>query len=77
MDLVQMRLTIAHVVRDCKKIVRDVMDGSGASVHFLDHELQRIQRDIQMMAAHTVFDLDLVAEQCGRALVEANSPLFP
>ena len=76
MDQIQMRLTIAHVVRDCKKVVRDVVDGSGASVHFLDHELQRILRDVQMMSAHTVFDLDLVAEQSGRALVEANSPLF-
>ncbi|HXZ85418.1 MAG TPA: hypothetical protein VEI82_08010, partial [Myxococcota bacterium] len=77
MDQVQMRLTIAHVVRDCRKVVRDVIDGSGASVHYLDHELQRILRDVQMMSAHTVFDLDLVAEQCGRALVEANAALFP
>jgi hypothetical protein len=30
-----------------------------------------------MMGQHTVFDLDLVAEQCGRALVEANAALFP
>ena len=77
MDAIQMRLTIAHVVRDCRKVVRDVVDGSGASVHYLDHELQRILRDVQMMSAHTVFDLDLVGEQCGRALVEANAPLFP
>jgi len=71
-----MRLTIAHVVRDCRRVVRDVIDGSGASVHYLDHELQRIARDVQMMSAHTVFDLDLVGEQCGRALVEANEQLF-
>ena len=76
MDQVQMRLTIAHVVRDCRRVVRDVIDGSGASVHYLDHELQRIARDVQMMSAHTVFDLDLVGEQCGRALVEANEQLF-
>jgi alkylation response protein AidB-like acyl-CoA dehydrogenase len=76
MDQIQMRLTIAHVVRDCRKVVRDVMEGSGASVHYLDHELQRIHRDIHMMAAHTVFDLDLVGEQSGRALVEANQPIF-
>jgi alkylation response protein AidB-like acyl-CoA dehydrogenase len=75
-DQIQMRLTIAHVVRDCRGVVRDVMDGSGASVHYLDHELQRIARDVQMMGAHTVFDLDLVAEQCGRALLEAGVPLF-
>jgi alkylation response protein AidB-like acyl-CoA dehydrogenase len=77
MDQIQMRLTIAHVVRDCRKVVRDVMEGSGASVHYLDHELQRISRDVQMLSAHTVFDLDLVGEQCGRALVEADVPLFP
>jgi alkylation response protein AidB-like acyl-CoA dehydrogenase len=76
MDQIQMRLTIAHVVRDCRRAVRDVMEGSGAGVHYLDHELQRISRDVQMMSAHTVFDLDLVGEQCGRALVEANTPLF-
>jgi 3-hydroxy-9,10-secoandrosta-1,3,5(10)-triene-9,17-dione monooxygenase len=75
MDLVQLRLTIAHVVRDCRTVVRNVMEGSGASVHYLDHELQRISRDVQMMGAHTVFDLDLVAEQCGRALLEADVPL--
>jgi len=74
MDQIQLRLAIAHVVRDCRTVVRDVMEGSGASVHFLDHELSRISRDVQMMSAHTVFDLDLVAEQCGRALLEADEP---
>lgn len=76
-DQIQMRLTIAHVARDCRKVVRAVMEGSGASVHYLDHELQRIQRDVHMMSAHTVFDLDLVAEQCGRVLLEGDAPLFP
>jgi alkylation response protein AidB-like acyl-CoA dehydrogenase len=75
LDQVQLRLTIAHVVRDCRAVVRDVMEGSGASVHYLDHELSRISRDVQMMSAHTVFDLDLVGEQCGRALLEADVPL--
>ncbi len=77
MEQVQSRLTVAHVVRDCRGVVRDVLEGSGASAHYLDQELQRIHRDVHMMAAHTVFDLDLVGEQCGRALVDANAPLFP
>jgi alkylation response protein AidB-like acyl-CoA dehydrogenase len=77
MDQIQMRLTIAHVVRDCRAVVRAVMEGSGASVHYLDQELQRIHRDVEMMGAHTVFDLDLVGEQCGRALLDANAALFP
>ena len=58
-----------------RSVVRDVADGSGASVHFLDHELQRILRDVQMISAHTIFDVDLAAEQCGRALLEADEPL--
>jgi 3-hydroxy-9,10-secoandrosta-1,3,5(10)-triene-9,17-dione monooxygenase len=77
LDQIHMRLAIAHVVRDCRTAVRDVMEGSGASVHYLDHELQRIHRDVQMMGAHTVFDLDIAAEQSGRAALEANAPLFP
>jgi len=76
LEQVEMRLSIAHVVRDCRRIVQNVMEGSGASVHYLDHELQRINRDVQMMSAHTVFDCDLVAEQCGRARLESDALLF-
>jgi DNA-binding MurR/RpiR family transcriptional regulator len=65
LDQIEMRLTIAHVVRDCRRVVQHVMEGSGAGAHYLDNELQRLNRDVQMMSAHTVFDLDLVAEQCG------------
>ena len=53
------------------------MEGSGAGVRYLDNELQRINRDVQMMSAHTVFDLDFVAEQCGRARFDSDAPLFP
>jgi alkylation response protein AidB-like acyl-CoA dehydrogenase len=68
-QLLQMRLAIAHMVRGCRDIVRDILGASGASAHYLDHELQRIHRDIHMMCAHTVFDVDLVAEGVGKALV--------
>lgn len=76
LDQIEILLPIAHVVRDCCRVVRHVMEGSGASVHYLDHELQRINRDVQMMSAHTVFDVDLVAQQCGRARLESGAPLF-
>jgi alkylation response protein AidB-like acyl-CoA dehydrogenase len=75
LDQLLLRLALAHVVRDAREVVREVMDASGASAHFLDHELQRILRDVQMISAHTVFDVDLAAEQCGRALLEAGAPL--
>jgi 3-hydroxy-9,10-secoandrosta-1,3,5(10)-triene-9,17-dione monooxygenase len=71
LDHLQMRVAIAHVVHQCRDVVRDVLESSGAGAHYLDNELQRLHRDIHMMGAHTVFDLDLVAAELGRELVAA------
>jgi alkylation response protein AidB-like acyl-CoA dehydrogenase len=68
----QLRLALAHVVRRCRDVIREILASSGASVHYLDHELQRLHRDIHMICAHTVFDVDLVAEGVGRAIVAAH-----
>jgi alkylation response protein AidB-like acyl-CoA dehydrogenase len=65
----QLRLGIAHIVRRCRDIIRSVMEASGASAHYLDNELQRLHRDVHMMACHTVFDVDLVAEGVGKQIV--------
>lgn len=73
-EQLEMRLAIAHVVRRCRDIVREIMQSSGASVHYLDNELQRLHRDIHMICAHTVFDIDLVAEGVGKAIVAAHTP---
>jgi 3-hydroxy-9,10-secoandrosta-1,3,5(10)-triene-9,17-dione monooxygenase len=70
----RLRLTLALVVRQCRDIVRDVVEASGAGAHFLDNELQRIHRDVHMIAAHTVFDADSVALELGRALLKADAP---
>ena len=67
-----LRLGIAHIVRQCRDVVREILQSSGASVHYLDSELQRIHRDVHMMCAHTVFDIDLVAEGVGRQIVAAK-----
>ena len=53
------------------------MQSSGASVHYLDNELQRIHRDVHMMCAHTVFDVDLVAEGVGKQIVASKEPPAP
>jgi alkylation response protein AidB-like acyl-CoA dehydrogenase len=73
----RLRLAIAHVVRRCRDVIRDVLASSGASAHYLDHELQRLHRDIHMICAHTVFDIDLVAEGVGRAIVAAHEDAAP
>jgi 3-hydroxy-9,10-secoandrosta-1,3,5(10)-triene-9,17-dione monooxygenase len=70
-----LRLQIAHVVRNCRNVIRDILEASGASAHFQDHELGRIHRDIHMMSAHTIFDLDAAGEHYGHVLLkEATQP---
>ena len=65
----RLRLHCAHIVNQCRDIVRDAVEGSGASAHFLDHPLQRIHRDIHTLACHTVFDRDLGSEVYGQTLL--------
>jgi alkylation response protein AidB-like acyl-CoA dehydrogenase len=68
----ELRVAIAQLVRTCREVVRDVLEASGARAHYLDNELQRIHRDIHMISAHTIFDLDLAAAALGKALLSAD-----
>ncbi|HEY5646689.1 MAG TPA: acyl-CoA dehydrogenase family protein [Pseudomonadales bacterium] len=72
----KLRVQIGSIVRESRDIVRDVVEASGAHAHFLDNPLQRIQRDVHTASCHTVFDLDVSAEQYGRLLLglEPNAP---
>ena len=63
------RLRSARIVRECRDIVRDVLEASGASSHFLDNPLQRIHRDVHTLACHTVFDLDVASGIYGRTML--------
>lgn len=65
-----LRLQMAHLVRRSRNVVRDVMESSGASVHYLSHDLQRIHRDIHVVAGHTVFDVDLQAQAIGKGMLD-------
>lgn len=64
-----LRLRIGDVVRQSRQVVRDVVDASGASAHFLDNPLQRFQRDLNTLSCHTIFDTDISGEQVGRSLL--------
>lgn len=72
-----LRLRIGDVVRQCREVVTQVVEASGAHAHFLDSPLQRFQRDLNTLSCHTVFDTDISAEQVGRSLLELdlNMPL--
>jgi 3-hydroxy-9,10-secoandrosta-1,3,5(10)-triene-9,17-dione monooxygenase len=72
-----LRVRIGRVVRSARDIVRDVVEASGAHAHFLNNPLQRALRDVHTLSCHTVFDLDISAENYGRLLLgyPASSPV--
>jgi 3-hydroxy-9,10-secoandrosta-1,3,5(10)-triene-9,17-dione monooxygenase len=72
----RMRLQVAHVVEMCRDVVRSVMEASGASAHLRPHPMQRIHRDVHTLSCHTVFDLDVGAENYGRVLLGLD-PITP
>ncbi|HOT80339.1 MAG TPA: hypothetical protein PKY13_10150, partial [Microthrixaceae bacterium] len=63
---VSARLAAAATVRSARRIVTDVCDGAGASVYFSSHPLQRLQRDVETLKGHVMFDWDRTAELAGR-----------
>ncbi len=65
-DRLRHRMLMTQVVRIARDVVRDLFEASGANAHHLDEPLQRIHRDVHTIAAHAVFDAELVAEQVGR-----------
>ena len=64
------RMRCTYIVRQCRDIVRDVVEASGASAHRLENPLQRLHRDIHTLSCHTVFDMDIASELYGQVLLE-------
>lgn len=69
------RLAAAAAVRSSRRIIGDVAEGAGASVYFESHPLQRLQRDVETLKGHVVFDWDRTTELAGRVLL--GQPLQP
>ena len=60
---------LAMAVHQCRQIIQNVVEASGAHAHFQSSPLQRAQRDINTLACHFVFDLDGKLESYGRLLL--------
>jgi alkylation response protein AidB-like acyl-CoA dehydrogenase len=70
------RLAAAYTVHECRSIIADLMEASGASVHFLSNPLQRAKRDVDIAAGHVVFDYDISRELAGALEIGAKiSPI--
>ena len=65
----RLRLGVAEIVRACRDAVMTLVEASGAGAHMANSPLQRIQRDLNMLSCHTVFDVDAAAENHGRLLL--------
>lgn len=72
---VRVRLVGAATVRDSRRVINDICEGAGARPYFSDQPLQRIQRDIEVLKGHTIFDWDRAAALAGR--IELGDPLGP
>lgn len=59
------RLAAAHIVKESRSVVADLLEASGASAHFLTSPLQRAKRDIDVISGHVVFDYDVSRELAG------------
>ncbi len=70
------RLTAAHTVHECRSVIADLLEASGASAQFLSNPLQRFKRDVDIAAGHVVFDYDTCRELAGALAIGAKiSPI--
>ncbi len=60
------RLTAAATVRASRQVISTVCEAAGASVYLLSSPLQRLQRDVEVLKGHVIFDWDRTAELAGR-----------
>ncbi|OBF66487.1 acyl-CoA dehydrogenase [Mycobacterium sp. 852002-51971_SCH5477799-a] len=70
------RLAAACTVHESRSVIADLMEASGASVHFLSSPMQRAKRDVDIAAGHVVFDYDTSRELAGALAIGAKiSPI--
>lgn len=75
-DRMDARLAAASTVRSARQAISTVCEGSGAGVYAESSPLQRLQRDVEVLKGHVIFDWDRCAELAGRiALGQDPSPL--
>ena len=65
-DRMDARLAAAYAVRLARQAISTVCEGSGASVYATTSPLQRLQRDVEVLKGHVIFDWDRCAELAGR-----------
>lgn len=72
-ERVKTRSRIAYAVSLARHSVRTIADGAGSSAHNLSSPIQRVMRDLNMMAHHRVYDQDSALETWGKVLTDGSS----
>lgn len=70
------RMTAAHIVHESRAVIGLLLEASGAGAHFVSNPLQRIKRDVDVIAGHVVFDYDTSRELAGALAIGAKIPPF-
>ncbi len=65
----RLRAQMTFAAQLSRQAVISIAEATGTSIHYSDHALQRILRDIMVMTSHIIFDDDVVMEQHGRAMM--------
>ncbi len=65
-ERIDLRLAAAHIVRSAREIMTTVGDCGGASLYFSGSPFQRLQRDVETLKGHVIFDWDRITEIAGR-----------
>ncbi|OBF29442.1 acyl-CoA dehydrogenase [Mycobacterium sp. ACS1612] len=68
------RLAAAYIVHESRAVIGNLLEASGASVHFLDNPLQRIKRDVDVICGHVIFDYDTSRELSGALTLGMKVP---
>lgn len=68
------RLAAAHIVHESRAVIAHLLGASGAGAHFLNNPLQRIKRDVDVLAGHVVFDYDTSRELAGALTLGIDIP---
>ena len=61
-----LRVAAAAMVRGSRSIINTIAEGAGASVYFSSSPFQRLQRDVEVLKGHAIFDWDRATELAGR-----------
>ncbi len=70
------RVAAAHIVHESRSVIADLLEASGASAQFLNHPLQRVKRDVDVISGHVVFDYDGSRELAGALEIGATVSPF-